>query len=213
VGEVTLLKDGQVLQDRSGVNVQVRGTDISTLTDSNGAWELNGLPTRTYDITFSKEGFGEYKDFAFPFVAGGINKYRLNIILSKIPNCVPVMDSVFSTENRIKIYSHLPCATPETDAYVAYYFGRTPDVSSAPGTHFFVRVAGGTGDQRLEGQLVSSFWRDNGPFVGLTKADTIYVIAYALGANHGTIDPLTREVIFASISPIASNVLSFQWPY
>src|SRR5688500_3977107 len=45
----------------SGAAVQVEGTPFSAVSDSNGRWEIHGLPAGTYSVTCSKEGYATVK--------------------------------------------------------------------------------------------------------------------------------------------------------
>jgi hypothetical protein len=62
--------------NKSGVLVQLDGTPYSAITDSLGVWTIHNLPTRTYSITFSKEGCCTWKDKSFSFTGGGIVRYK-----------------------------------------------------------------------------------------------------------------------------------------
>ena len=45
----------------AGVTVQIRGTSIQTRTDSLGNWQIEQIPTGTYEVLYSKSGFGSIK--------------------------------------------------------------------------------------------------------------------------------------------------------
>lgn len=47
----------ELLTDNSGIEVSLLGTDHKTLTDSSGTWVLEDVPTGTYDIVMTKEGY------------------------------------------------------------------------------------------------------------------------------------------------------------
>jgi hypothetical protein len=43
----------------SGVNVTVRGTSFSAITDSMGEYVIYNMPPGRYDVKFAKNGYGE----------------------------------------------------------------------------------------------------------------------------------------------------------
>src|SRR5256885_16188600 len=59
---------GMEISDRSGVLIQAEGTNFSAISDSAGNWSIHDLPSQTYSISFSKNGFGTVKNTSFPFL-------------------------------------------------------------------------------------------------------------------------------------------------
>src|SRR2546423_15517606 len=56
--------NGVALSDASGVKVAMEGTKYSTLTASDGTWELANVPAGTYpSLVYSKAGFPTYKSY------------------------------------------------------------------------------------------------------------------------------------------------------
>jgi hypothetical protein len=62
---------GERLTDQSGMRIQLRGTNFSTLTDTAGRWTISGVPAGIYDLDYSKPGFASNQFRAFQFVGGG----------------------------------------------------------------------------------------------------------------------------------------------
>ncbi|MFM8914197.1 MAG: carboxypeptidase-like regulatory domain-containing protein [Flammeovirgaceae bacterium] len=96
IGFVNLYsKSGSALDDFSGANVSIDNTKIVTTTDSDGKFELKNVPPGTYDISITKPGFGDYKQFSIPYAGppapGGIpaiNTYTgtsPTIVIGEIP--------------------------------------------------------------------------------------------------------------------------------
>jgi hypothetical protein len=48
---------GQLVSDKSGVRIELVGTNFSAVTDTGGLWVIENLPSRTYDLKFSKAGY------------------------------------------------------------------------------------------------------------------------------------------------------------
>ena len=85
-GFVNLTKqDGTAMLDRSGVQVTIEGTSVSTNPDSAGRWVLSNLKTGTYNISLSKSGFGTAKAISYQFIGGG-DVYFGKWVLYQIPD-------------------------------------------------------------------------------------------------------------------------------
>jgi hypothetical protein len=66
-----------ILNDASGVRVNIEGTSYSTMTDSEGKWHLDNIPSGIYpSIEFSKDGFAKNKkaDYGYPY--GGFSVFN-----------------------------------------------------------------------------------------------------------------------------------------
>jgi len=58
----------QYKSDKSGVLVQLDCTSFSAITDTAGLWIIHNLPSKTYSLTFSKEGCSTWKDESYSFL-------------------------------------------------------------------------------------------------------------------------------------------------
>lgn len=113
--------------DPSGCSVTIEGSDplLSTTADENGKYELTDVPTGTYILSYTKEGFGEYKSNGFMFVGGGkplyfnaniykkpstkINELKLSIHNNKLmAEVVLEYDHItnFDYYNRVIFFAH-----------------------------------------------------------------------------------------------------------
>ena len=102
--------------DRSGVTVSIQGTSISTITDSLGQWTINGVPTGSYTITETKQGYGMTEQQGFQFVGGsaydlgtgsefGYESSVGSIPLVQPPNFGVAIDSVmFFADSMINVW-------------------------------------------------------------------------------------------------------------
>ena len=95
-GTVTLINsDDSFPIDESGVTVSLKGTSLSTTSDSLGNWTINGLTTGTYTITATKPGYGMSELQAFQFVGGGnVPVGAASFNLAQPPKFLIVIDSV-----------------------------------------------------------------------------------------------------------------------
>ena len=61
-GSVALIDiNANTVDNKSGVLIQPEGYSQSALSDSNGNWSINGLSSHTYNLVFSKTGYGTMK--------------------------------------------------------------------------------------------------------------------------------------------------------
>lgn len=73
IGYVVLRdEEGVELLDHSGVEVVIEGSSPqkSAISDKNGKYVIENLQTGTYNILYSKPGFGSHKDISYMFVGG-----------------------------------------------------------------------------------------------------------------------------------------------
>ncbi len=87
-GDIYLYDEqGNQLVDRENISIIIDGSDplISTTTDIDGYYEINKIPTGTYNIIVSKEGYGDYQSQGFKIV-GGDNPVYLNAAIYEKSN-------------------------------------------------------------------------------------------------------------------------------
>jgi hypothetical protein len=84
-GKVMLYNSQNMPQttNKDSVLVSIKGTTLSTLTDTTGRYTLNQVPAGVYTMVFSKSGYGtyEYQQIAFP----GNGKLYINADLDETP--------------------------------------------------------------------------------------------------------------------------------
>ena len=84
-GWVTLYDDlGNRIQDKSGIIISLEGTSLSASSDTNGYWEIVGVPAGIYDFFFQKDNFFTVKIRNIQFVGGG-TYYLDEIPIRKVP--------------------------------------------------------------------------------------------------------------------------------
>src|ERR1035441_7339748 len=55
----------------SGITVSLDGTNISSVTDDSGYYELDNVPSGTYNVTLSKPGYGSIRWYGREVQGGG----------------------------------------------------------------------------------------------------------------------------------------------
>ncbi|GEM_PF-5592037 len=73
VGRVMLLGPGyrQFTPPYNGVQIKMEGTSFSALSDSNGYYSFTGVPTGTYNVSFTKPGYGTVRWMSATVTGGG----------------------------------------------------------------------------------------------------------------------------------------------
>src|SRR5579871_3650741 len=136
----------------NGITVSLIGTSFSAMTDDSGNFEIDNVPSGTYDVRFSKPGYGDVLWFGKIVMGGGnasINwktenddPYVRYPTLYKQPNLALHLESASFTDTTIKGYStsnalvekgHYSGATPMSYGGIVSYVSRKSNVSSIPG--------------------------------------------------------------------------------
>ena len=190
-------------QDRSGVTVAVEGTGISAVTDSSGRWMLRNLPMGTYDIAFSKTGYGTKKSIGYQFVGGGQASYGTTS-LSQLPGFTVTGLTATPSGDDITLSFAITGALPAANRHIRIFVGTSAAISSDPKNYRFV-ILGilGSTSTALSGSLPSQWFHS----YGIPAGQTAYLIAYAEGYDSGAyIDPETGRNWYPNLNPIPSNI-------
>ena len=71
-GKIYLYSDNGLRQtDNSGAQISIDGSSYSTVSLSDGSWELKDIPAGIYTFVFSKAGYSTLKYYNVQFVGGG----------------------------------------------------------------------------------------------------------------------------------------------
>lgn len=113
VGYVTLYDEFRNEKpDYSGATVTLDGSDpeISAITDADGRYELADIPSGTYDVVISKEGYAENRIQSIGIVGGGNEPigisscYLCEISKTTIDDLAVEIDSIISEINFYKMF-------------------------------------------------------------------------------------------------------------
>jgi hypothetical protein len=213
VGTTHLLELDSILPDHSGIQVSIDGTNLSTVTDAEGAWRIDNVPTRTLNIRMSKEGYGTYVVYSVPFLGGEptrVGPYQMYHTSA----CPAIFDNIIVAPGMTRLNSHLNCIPEEKTCYVAYFFSNSPDVSSDLAKHNASALGYSSGGSATATASIHSYMLNPGGAYydsGLRLDDSIYVVAYALGGYDGTVEPLSGKALYPSIHDQPSRVLAFKF--
>lgn len=215
LGSVILTSNDTTRYDLSGVTVKLDGTAFSTQTDALGKWKLENVPSRTYNITFEKGGFGYTKLYSFGFL-GGVPITVPVQSLYRFPKCSPIFDNVIVMDStQFQLNAHLPCGNDNTSHYIVYFLGNNPDVSYKSGKHQFSIVGGAAGTGPASVAVSTIYFQPGYPYADskLKLRDSIYAVAYAIGGYTASIDPVTGEAVYPSLLLETSRRLTFTLPF
>lgn len=136
--------DGWFSSNHQGILVEIEHTSFKTTTDSNGFWEIDNLPTGTYSISFSKEGYCFWKNTSFQFIGGGVidfNEAAFGSAYSSVGLGVkpdytltidsvmpPIWDAVANKWIAGKLISHTSKITKSGWIQINYSISPSPDV-------------------------------------------------------------------------------------
>lgn len=230
-GTVNLLDyRGRQIQDKSGVLVKCEGTSFSALTDTGGNWIIHNLPTRTYNIGFSKEGFYSFHDPIFTFVAGAPVRYygsrgnyfesivtigqppRYTITLDGLSMPKYYFDSVkgYVTTNGA-LYLHTSDDTPNLVFIgILLIAGTNPSLNIEDKTSYsFSRLSSETLYTAHDSSLDISFilGYQSPPVNQIPEGQTLYIRAYPKLTTAQQYDPFTDKSEFIGYGQ-GSNILS-----
>ena len=234
-GNVEVFNQYGVLQDdMSGVTVEAEGTSLSGITESDGSWRIENLPTGTYVIKATREGYTEDKSFGYQFVGGGTAHFRL-MRIGQIPTfqldslaarfvsttrtdtIIHIEDAIYDTTYVKKTDPHLRAMgevdhspPAEGDMALKFFVGRTPDVSDEQGTYLSSLSLSLMQDYEFDFDLED--WVEA---LELQSGETIYLIAYpVVYTNHalGYYDPVRQTYVDIGTSDNPSRVIRLDIP-
>ena len=196
-GFVSLYDDeGDRVANCSGVAITLDGTTSRTVTDSTGRWQLDGLPTGTYTIVYTKDGYFEERVEELQFLGGG-TFHVARVGMYRFPTFEVIGLTVTGTtgSDAITTEGTVSALIPSWRPVLVVY-GLTRGVSVASGTHvFFHESYAYPGVQTFR----STIYLD-GPtrsYYGLPSGTWLYVRAYPAGLG-----PLSRyDVTTGSYEP------------
>jgi hypothetical protein len=180
-GYARLYDFGGSALDRSGITVHFKNTGYSTVTDALGKWTMRDLPTSTYNIVFSKEGYDTVRLYSLQFVGGG-DVYGVNAPTLPLIPTVSILDlnlskTEFIRDDYLAYYlgGRLSAATKGISARL--FVGRDSTVSLHPGTYIY---AFNWPIDSVTGEFVQTSYL-NSIYIstyGIKRGDRVFIAAY-----------------------------------
>lgn len=211
-------EDGKVLADKSGVTVSIDNSTVSTKTGIDGKFQLDSIPAGTYDISYSKEGFGTGKIMGLYHEAANHATTLIKNSESMAVNSTLAVNNIvvepfaaaiqqFGT-NGLHIVPVFENNTGK-EKWVHLFFSENNNVSSTNYKAEYKVKCSGAANQ-FNNYNMTIRWFES---LGFNKGQTVYVKAYgdSFLADSYT-DPLTNQTIFPSLSNKPSATVSFVIP-
>lgn len=188
---------GTQLSDKSGFEVSLIGSNplIKSTTNPTGSFSLNGVPSGTYNLLFSKPGFIPYTLSSQSFVAGGLSTISVNGpeiygLSSTLPQNISATTGTYSYNtdyNIIKVSGSIsPAGTPSVPRFLAFYYSTTPGINgTSNGKVINLSPVDGINPMGTLNPITSSSF-DFGQLVNqipVPSGNTIYIKAYGQSGN------------------------------
>lgn len=200
---------GNELGDAGGMIISSGGN--FGISAADGKYTISNLTTGTYDLTYTKAGFGTYKRFNTGVIAGSVATV-LNGIDILGQKSTTEITNLFVGFNNIDSTYNIGCSiapVPDTINPRAFrlFFAKTNSVSSqnyiyAPSNTWLSTTASG----QITGYPRSLLYNN-----GFSAGENVYIIAYGESMNTNVYtDPVTNKKVFPNVNlPAPSNVIMF----
>ncbi|MBT3210149.1 MAG: carboxypeptidase regulatory-like domain-containing protein [Bacteroidetes bacterium] len=210
-GEIYTL-DEYIFQnnDYQGIFIKLAGSEplITTYTNSSGKYELINIPTGTYDLIISKDGYGEYQIQGIQIVGGDEPIYFNNSLVQKSSTVVENLSlqiMSFSEINMTGIVNH-------------NFYGQT---FFYPTIRYFINNTEGVSNNNYIQTEEICFFEESGmqftSQIAISKnlypsGSKIYIIAYGCHLHdNGYYDIMSNQYRYSSLG-IGSNKVSITIP-
>jgi hypothetical protein len=213
MGFVTIMPNSPYeIKDHSNVDVIFENTNFSTTTDSIGKWLITDIPQGTYDIKFSKEGFGAYKRQGFQFVGNGTTSAGYSY-LRKSPTFSIIDVSNSTTAEQIIITFSITdtVVNPQSTQFVRYFIGETPNVEANTLFYIFQDIEYIPSDQ-FSAKL--SIHKSDFDYYGFQSGEKAYMKIYpeSSGFTIAYRDIYTGATIYPALGLNSSDVFEIVVP-
>ncbi|HQR92564.1 MAG TPA: carboxypeptidase-like regulatory domain-containing protein [Sediminibacterium sp.] len=208
-------EDGNRQTDMSGATVSIDNSTVSTKTGADGKWTLDSIPYGTYDISYSKQGYGTGKIMGIYHAAtnhattiiSNSESMAVNSSIAVSNLVVTPFNAAIQAAGVTGVHIDPVFNNPSgKDKYVRLFFSDNANVSS---NNYLVEEkirSNGASTQLNDFNLTTRFFEN----LGFKKGQTIYVKAYGdsfLADNYT--DPITNTTIFPSLSTKPSATMNF----
>lgn len=211
-------EDGTKLSDNGYVTVSIDNSTVSTTTDATGKFQLDSIPAGTYDISYTRDGFGTGKIMGLYHAA--TNHATTNITRNEsmamnsslvISNVIVKPFDAALAQLGVTGFHIVPVFDNPggKEKWVHLFFADNPNVSFSNFQGETKIKASGTATEMNNFNLTTAVFES----FGFSKGQTIYIKSYgdSFLADAYT-NPLTNQTIFPSLSTSSSPVVSFVIP-
>lgn len=213
-GEVYILKEASstwLYYKKSDIKIEIENTDFSAVTDDESSYSIDSIPSGTYTIIFSLDGYADMKKCGVQIVGGGNYPKEIESVI------LPKKSTTTATNLQVEYES----------SNIIFKADFTPEASDTIPRGFFVCIHDNetvTFDNNLDFYCPVAY---NGNNVSVTVTEemlakwvegfnpekTYYAIAYGYSNNYSKyFDPEKGSYVYTGINEVPTNVVSFTIP-
>jgi len=173
---ITYDEFGAFITDKSDILVEIDGADPyrSAETDEDGGFQIDSIPAGTYDVVFSKSGYGTYKSVGSVFYGNNKSRFVYGYLSERSSTEVYDLSITYEPNSALRISGYIyPSATTQQRRYVRYFISNTSSVSQK--NYIVTSVVTTSTDQ-----FITTFPLDAARF---PSGSTVYVKAYGAVYN------------------------------
>lgn len=211
-------EDGNALADKSGVTVSIDNSTVSTKTAFDGKFQFDSIPAGTYDISYSKDGFGTGKIM-------GLFHEATNHATTLIKNSESMAVNSSLAINNLVIKAFDPAVqqfgvtgfhivpvfnnSSNKEKWVHLFFSDNSNVNATNYQADYKIKASGAANDFTNFNMTTKWFES----LGFKKGQTVYVIAYGDSfLSDSYTNPLTNQTVFPSLSNQPSKAESLVIP-
>lgn len=201
--------------DAAGITVTITNlTGVSAITDANGRYTFNNLPFDTYDLSFSKSGYGTYRIFGISHANTGSQTPTQVPLVSFGKQSTTTVTGLSVNGNSLNgepgvtfAYNLSPAPSTASRAFVRYFLGTASDVSSTNYRAYsqlsnFSNLSNITGF--TQSQLIA---------MGFSSGQTVFVRMFGDSwRSNDYFDPNLGRQVFPNINLTTVAAISFVVP-
>jgi hypothetical protein len=200
----------KVLSDISGVSVHISdGAHDSSTTNASGQYTFSNLSTGSYNISYSKAGYGTVNAYDYGFTGGGtLNR---NASISKIPSfsLYNVTDTIETVSTELGVLIRGVDTADQVARSFTVFGSASSAVSSSPGSYTYANTGTIKAGQTTWSLFITSEELHEN---GLASGSTVYFMVYPYSTGAPTYaDPTTGRTTYTALGTPAT-VLSIVIP-
>ena len=195
----------------SGIEVKIENTELSTVTDINGIYTVENIPSGTYNIVFSMDGYSEMKKCGVQITGGGNYPAELSRLFMREKSSTKASNLSVEYNNSDIIFSanFSPEAADTTSRGILLLISDNSNVSFDNNLDYYDPTIN-TGNEisfSINSDILS-YW-----LPGFNPQKTYYAVAYGMSAGFGRyFDPEKGSNVFTGIDLTPTNTVSFTIP-
>ncbi len=194
-----------------GISVQIENTELSTVTDEDGNYTISNIPSGTYNLVFSLDGYAEMKQCGVQVI--GESDYPKEIEMVRLVQ----KSTTVATNLRVEYIDDEIIFTanfsPESNDSIRrgffFFISDTENVAFDNNLDWYNAVTnvGSEGSYTITEEVLAQ-WVE-----GFDPSSTYYAVAYGSTDNFSSyFDPEKGSYVYTGLNETPTNVVSFAIP-